>query len=262
MINRDNWGWRARFGIFIVASEAVPESEWWAMMPSGVSVHAARIDAPAPWANWQHASHSQLVLADDLLRGAHNFASMRLDAVVVGHSSSSLLGGAGWDTAVTDALSQTLTDDVQLTTNGLDCIAALRASAVQRPLLVFPPWFGPSLIDAGSRYFAGAGFDPAGSLAIDAGRQWRDLPANQLYAHGMGFEQDVESTYRQIRTAMPASAEGVLIVGTGFRCVGIIAALENDLGRPVVTANQASLWHCLRMTGIAAGINGYGALLR
>ena len=53
MINHDNWGWRARIGMFIVSSECVPEAEWWAMMPPGASVHAARVDAPAPWATWR-----------------------------------------------------------------------------------------------------------------------------------------------------------------------------------------------------------------
>jgi hypothetical protein len=49
----DNWGWRARIGMFIVGGEAVPEAEWWAMAPGGVSVHAARVTAGAPWARWQ-----------------------------------------------------------------------------------------------------------------------------------------------------------------------------------------------------------------
>ena len=54
----------------------------------------------------------------------------------------------------------------------------------------------------------------------------------------------------------------MLIGGTGFRCVGIIDALERDLRRPVVSANQASLWHCLRLAGVRAAVDGYGALLR
>ena len=51
-MQKDNWGWRARIGMFIVGNEAVPEAEWWAMAPPGVSVHAARITASAPWARW------------------------------------------------------------------------------------------------------------------------------------------------------------------------------------------------------------------
>ena len=49
----DNWGWRARIGVFIVGNEAIPEAEWWAMVPPGVSVHAARVTARAPWARWR-----------------------------------------------------------------------------------------------------------------------------------------------------------------------------------------------------------------
>jgi maleate isomerase len=49
MTQRDNWGWQARIGMFIVGSEVVPEAEWWAMVPLNVSVHAARVTARAPW---------------------------------------------------------------------------------------------------------------------------------------------------------------------------------------------------------------------
>ena len=36
MTQRDNWGWQARIGMFIVGSEVVPEAEWWAMVPLNV----------------------------------------------------------------------------------------------------------------------------------------------------------------------------------------------------------------------------------
>ena len=61
----DNWGWRARIGLFIVGNEAVPEAEWWAMAPPGVSVHAARVTAPTPWAAW-HADRSAVTLAGSM----------------------------------------------------------------------------------------------------------------------------------------------------------------------------------------------------
>ena len=259
MPHDDNWGWRARFGMFIVGAEAVPEAEWWAMVPPDVSVHAARVTASSPWAAWDTA-RTGVELADDVERGARQFSTMRLDAVVVGHSSSSIVGGSGWDAAIVSRLAAILPAGVAVTTNGQDCVAALEASKLRRPLLVFPPWFGPSLLDAGTRYFADHGFDPAARLQHDPGRKWRDLPPGELYANGLGFEQDVEALYAQIRRACPADADGVLIAGTGFRCVGIIGELEEDLGRPVITANQASLWRCLRLSGVGAKVSGYGQL--
>ena len=62
----------------------------------------------------------------------------------------------------------------------------------------------------------------------------------------MGFEQEIEPLYAQIRAACPDEADGVLIAGTGFRCVGIIDALEQDLKRPVLSANQ-----------VPAGLSGW-----
>lgn len=247
--------------MFIVSCEAVPEAEWWAMLPAGVSVHAARIDASAPWATWRGDKHNEVILTDDLRRGAGQFANMRLDAVVVGHSSSSLIGGPGWDAAVVQELHEILPADLNVTTNGLDCLAALKASGMVRPFIVFPPWFNDRLIEEGAIYFASNGFTPADVLKADPGQRWQGVSPAELYPRGMGFEQDVEYLYNQIGVAISAAADGVLIAGTGFRSVGIIEALEAALGRPVVTANQASMWRCLRMAGVNDVMSGYGKLL-
>lgn len=261
MTANDNWGWRARIGLFIVGSEAVPEAEWWAMAPAGVSMHAARVTAPSPWARWRD-DRSGVDLEDDLARGCRQFAAMRLQACVVAHTSSSVLGGKGWDDATVASLASVLGDGVFVTTNGLDTQAALRASGVQRPFLVVPPWFADAAAAATIRYYTEHGFEPAGSLRYDPGRNWRDVPPAEMYGQGMGFAQEVEPLYAQIRAACPADADGVLIGGTGLRCVAVLEALEQDLERPVVSANQASLWHCLRSTGVRTPVAGYGSLLR
>ena len=59
----------------------------------------------------------------------------------IAHSSSSIAGGRGWDAAVSERLQQLVAPGTLVTTNGLDCLAALRASKVKRPFLVFPAWF-------------------------------------------------------------------------------------------------------------------------
>ena len=260
MLARDNWGWQARIGMFIVGNEAVPEAEWWAMAPQGVSVHAARVTAGAPWARWRE-DRSGVVPEPDLARGTAQFAAMRLSAIVVGHSSSSILGGAGWDEATVAALAPLIGPGPAITTNGLDCLAALRSSGVRRPFLVLPPWFNDTIVAAGVAYYRALGMTPASHMRYDPGRKWRDLPPGELYPNGMGFEQEIEPLYAQIRAACPPEADGVLIAGTGFRCIGILDALETDLARPVISANQASLWHCMRLSGIRTPVTGYGSLL-
>ena len=259
-LNKDNWGSRARIGMFIVGSEAVPEAEWWAMLPADVSVHAARITAAAPWARWRD-NRTKVDLEDDFSRGLQQFATMRLSVAVIGHSSSSFLGGKGWDEAVVRKLSGTLGATVSVTTNGLDTLAALHAMRVERPFLVLPAWFNDKTVEAGLRYYKDHDVELAGHLRYDPGPKWRVLPPAELYPQGMGFEQEVEPLCAQIIASCPDTADGVLITGTGFRCVAILDSLEKVLQRPVISANQASLWHSLALAGVPAVITGYGSLL-
>ena len=144
------------------------------MAPNGVSVHAARVTARAPWATW-HADRSGVDLADDLLRGARQFAAMRLSALTLGHTSSSVIGGKGWDDAAVASLSAVVGDSMVVTTNGLDTLAALKAVAVKRPFLVLPPWFGDDTVKTALRYYKEHGFELSGHHRYDPGRKWRDL---------------------------------------------------------------------------------------
>lgn len=259
-MTNDNWGSIARFGLFIVGSEAVPEAEWWAMVPPGVSVHAARITTATPWAQWAE-SRETVVLAPDLERGAMQFASMGLSAVVLAHSSSSIVGGPGWDGAVISSLQSRLRPGTQVSTNGLDCARALRACGVRRPFIVYPPWFGEKTMAAGETYFSDLGFKEIEMFRHVPEQKWAHIKPEDLYRNLMHMDQNVELLFDQIVAECPAEADGVLIVGTGLRCIGIIENLEETLGRPVVTANQASLWSCLGLAEINASIPGYGQLL-
>jgi maleate isomerase len=256
---RDNWGWRARFGILIVQDEPIPEAEWWAMAPPGVSIHAARVTAATPWAAWGGGGPDTVEPAPDLAHGAEQLGLMHLAAMTVGHSSSSLLGGKGWDEAVAARLQQ-LTRGVPVSTNGLDCCAAMRALGMRRPFLFLPPWFGDAVVEAGLRYLRDHAFASAGHQRFDAGPAYRGMAPAEIHRAGGVWDQDPEPLYQQVRRTCPADADGVLIAGTGFRAVAVIEPLEQDLGRPVVTANQAGLWHCLKTAGVGARVAGYGRL--
>ena len=108
---------------------------------------------------------------------------------------------------------------------------AARVARAQRVFLVSPPWFDAHLTELGSRYFASAGLDVVGAASADLPSDQRAIAPAPLHAWVMANTPD--------------EADVVIIGGNGFRAVGVIEALELDLGRPVVTANQALLWACL-----------------
>lgn len=58
------------------------------------------------------------------------------------------------------------------------------------------------------------------------------------------------------------SADVYFLSCTAINVTSIIDTLEQELGRPVVTSNQAMLWHCLRLLGRGEAIDGLGALFR
>ena len=147
MTTADNWGWKARIGMFIVSSEPVPEAEWWAMMPSGVSVHAARVTAPTPWARW--SSNRETVELEPTSSGAPNSlppCACRPSSPAAARAASRAAGDGmiRYQAAVRDRRPDTV-----VTTNGRDCQAALRALKVERPFLVFPAWFADPALPQG-----------------------------------------------------------------------------------------------------------------
>jgi maleate cis-trans isomerase len=94
-----------------------------------------------------------------------------------------------------------------------------------------------------SRYVARCRHEPTDPL-----RKFTELYPSELYAFA--------------RAEVPAAAEAGLFSGNGFRAIGAIAALEEDLGRPVLTANQVALWYALRQAGVREAVNGYSRVFR
>ena len=48
---------------------------------------------------------------------------------------------------------------------------------------------------------------------------------------------------------------------TDWRALETVDRLEKNLGKPVVTANQATIWAAFRTLGITEPIKGYGRLM-
>lgn len=55
-------------------------------------------------------------------------------------------------------------------------------------------------------------------------------------------------------------AQAVFVSCTALRVSGVVAELEARLGKPVVTSNQAMLWHALRLGGYGEAVPGFGRL--
>lgn len=95
-----------------------------------------------------------------------------------------------------------------------------------------------------------------------------------LQAHGIevvahGRLEDVRNIYdlsaddarALARRVDVPQAQAVFLSGLGMPTVARLAAMEDDLGKPVVSGMAACMWHALRLAGERAGVAGYGRLL-
>jgi maleate isomerase len=99
----------------------------------------------------------------------------------------------------------------------------------------------------GRRYYESAGFEVVYSAPCG-------LPSDQA-------KITPADLHAWVSEHVSTNADAIVIGGNGFRAVGAIAALEEDLGRPVVTANQALLWAALRVADADPGsVIDYGHL--
>jgi len=245
----DGWGWLARIGILVIAKDPVPEAEIWAMAPAGVSVHSARFDSPRkPGSDFTGDHAAALAESPDIARGLDQLGQMPLDVICLCFGSSSFLAGAGFDERFCEQATAR-THGVPVTTAPLAMLAAMRALRVSRPHLVIPPWFTPTSLAAAHRYLADSGFPLTGQTRFSLGEGWGERESFEAWDRDGQWEVRPEEVYRQARRGFDPHADCVLIPGSGFRSLAAIEPLERDLGVPVITSNQACLWHCLRIAG-------------
>jgi maleate cis-trans isomerase len=55
--------------------------------------------------------------------------------------------------------------------------------------------------------------------------------------------------------------QAVFLSGLGMPTVSTLEMLEQDLGKPVISAASAMMWQALRLAGVRQRVAGYGRLL-
>lgn len=248
----DGWDVSVRIGLLTPHADVGPESELQAMAPPGVRIHAARVrfgamaagggmDPTIPLAPVRAFAEPPEV--DD---AAELLAAAPLNAIAFGFTSSAYVIGADGEAEMIARLEQR-TRGIPVVATCAAAVDALHALGAGRIALINPPWFDAELDDLGRRYFESVGFSVVDSAPCE-------LPSDQAAITPAGLHE-------WVRERALDQAEAIVVGGNGFRAVGAIAALEQDVNRPVVTANQALLWAALRAAGAATSpVRGYGVV--
>jgi len=255
MIQRDPeaygvpYGYRARVGLIVVGPNLNPTPEICRMLPSYVQVRETRIHME-PVVNVQECSKLSARLPEPAGLLAEGMVSLVLgknSAIAFACTAGSLIGGPGWDKKEIESM-QSNSKEIPCTTTATAVEEAMRFMGFKKIVIA-----GPYIEEVNKKFkefYEASGF----KVLKVAGLQIEDL-------YEIGATKPSQA-YQVAMEAFSPEADGIFVSCTNFRCSDVIEEIERDTGRPVVTANQATAWHLMKLLKINDIIEGYGQLLR
>ncbi len=217
-----------RVGLIALATDHTSEVDFRRMVASErIGVYVARI----PYANPTTPENLRKMQPSLSAGAALILPDETLDAVCYSCTSASVVIG---DAEIEQAI-QAAKPGVPVVTPPMAGIRGLNAFGVKRISILTPYTVETSRPMAA--YFAAHGFDIRSFTCL-------------------GFEDDREmaritpaSLVEMARKVMHPQADALFVSCTALRAALAVPGMEEAIGRPVVTSNQASAWNCLRLCG-------------
>jgi len=219
---------RDEIGIGVVAPfDFALDRELWDCVPPHVTLYLTRTPAVAMPVDVTFAE--EVGDPDVVARAVADLAACEPAVTVYACTSGSFVGGVAGEAALRTAM-EAAAGRPALTTSGA-LVEALRACNARRVAVATP--YTAALSDRLVTFLAEAGFTPAG--VADLGLTGA-IPAvstatvTDLVLAASGFD-----------------ADAIFVSCTNLRTLHVLPDLEQRVGRPVISANQVTMWSALRL---------------
>ncbi|HMK81005.1 MAG TPA: hypothetical protein VK438_15225 [Xanthobacteraceae bacterium] len=228
-----------RIGLLIPSSNSVQEPDFWRVLPPGITLHVARMRLSNVEAS------STLRIVEEIETESRKLADADVDVIVLAATAPSSRNGLGYDQELIGRIRAA--SGKPATTASTALIEALRVLCA-RQIVLGAPW--SAAVNQTTAAFIEA--NGCKVLAQEALGLVRNLEIGLL---------DPQTAYEIGRRVDRPEADLVMLACGNWSTFSIIERLERDLGKPVLTTNQVSLWHTLKILG-AAPLANLGVLLR
>jgi maleate isomerase len=236
-------GWRARLGFLVPPGNPTVEPEMQELAPPGVSLHFTRMSASGPAGTHDGQEERNRSQIDSVESCAQLLAMVSPQVIVMAHTATSYTLGREAEAVLVQRLEQ-LTGTRFITAFG-SVMAALSHLGVRRIAYATP--YNEAITLQGKRHLEAHNIDV--------------VSYGQLSDVRNIYEENSERAYSIARAVDHADADAVFLSGVGMPTLGALQMLEDDLGKPVLSAASAMMWNALRTAGVRHGRAGYGSLL-
>jgi len=238
-IRAPGYGERLRIGMMLPCRNTVAEPDLGRLLPPGVSLHTTRLRLLG------YSRDELMEMTRDVEQGAELLAAAQVDLIVFHCTAVSTL-----DSDMGDRLVERIerSTGIPATATSLALLAALQALEARRIVLVTP--YRESINRDEMTYFAHHGVEVLAQTGLG-------LPDAKAMAN-----IDPQEWYRHTVALARPDADAYFLSCTNIRVIPVIDSLEHSLHAPVISSNQAMLWHALRKGGIDDALQDSGTLLR
>ena len=234
-----NYGTRARIGMLLPSVNRAAEPDMAAMLPPGVSMHTTRLRLRSS------ASEHVREMVSSLEQGAELLADAGVDLIVF-HCTAASMFAPGFDDEIIGRIEDATGRAATSTSKG--CLDAFHAVGARKITLTTP--YKQVVNDRETVFLKSHGIEVLSDTAMGISGDG-----------GAMLAVEPEEWQRRVRMQDQPESDAAFISCTAVRAAVAIDAIEDEIGKPVVTSNQAMLWHALRKIGLDDVVPGYGRLM-
>lgn len=208
---------------------------------------SVRLEASAtPCPNWEADVESGVWLATNGDIEESSRRLMGLNPAAIGYfcTTVSFVRGLGGEADIARRI--TAATGVPATTTSGALLTALHALNARRVAIASP--YMADVDAALQAYLRAAGFDPVASVALHFPAGHSTTPVDVIVDAALRADTD--------------AADVLFISCTGQRVSGELKGLEQRLGKPVLSANQVTMWHLMHLAGVRTDIHERGSLFK